>query len=259
MRDGLGAIQRVVLLGGNSEIGLATVRELAKSGRLTHAYLAVRSIEAGEKSKQRLAEAFPSLNVTLLPFDAEDESTFEPMLDKAFADGDIDCAISAFGLLGNDVAPLQDIAGVARLMQVNYVAPVMSGTQIIQRFQQQGHGSLVVISSVAAERSRFDNYVYASNKAGLDSWASGLADALKGSGIDVTVVRPGFIHTKMTEGLPPAPLATTPEQAAVVIAEAIRARKPLVWAPKAVRPLMSTLRHLPRPVFQAVAKKAGNG
>lgn len=259
MRDGLGAIQRVLLLGGNSEIGLATVKELAKSGRLTHAYLAVRSIEGGERSKRQLTDAFPSLNVTLLHFDAQDQSTFEPTLDKAFSDGQIDCVISAFGLLGNDVAPLTDLEGVQRLLQVNYTAPIVSGTQVIQRFQSQGHGSLVVISSVAAERSRFDNYVYASTKAGVDSWAGGLADALKGSGIDVIVVRPGFVHTKMTEGLPPAPLSTTPEQVALVIVEAIRSRKPLVWAPKAVRPLMSTLRHLPRPVFQAVAKKAGNG
>ncbi len=259
MRDGLGGVQRVLLLGGNSEIGLATVKELAKSGRLTDAYLAVRSLDSAEVSKQQLADAYPSLNVTLLPFDAEDQASFEPMLDKAFADGQIDCVISAFGLLGNDVAPLEDVAGVNRLLQVNYVAAVLSGTQVIQRFQQQGRGSLVVLSSVAAERSRFDNYVYASSKAGVDSWASGLADALKGSGVDVIVVRPGFVHTKMTHGLPVAPLATTPDQVAVVIAEAIRTRKPLVWAPKAVRPLMSTLRHLPRPVFQAVTKKAGNG
>lgn len=259
MRDGLGAVQRVLLLGGNSEIGLATVKELAKSGRLTDAYLAVRSIEGGDASRQQLADAFPSLKVTLLEFDAEDPSSFEPMLDRAFADGQIDCVISAFGLLGNDVAPLADVAGVNRLLQVNYVGAIISGTQVVQRFQAQGHGSLVVLSSVAAERSRFDNYVYASTKAGVDSWASGLADALKGSGVDVIVVRPGFVHTKMTHGLPVAPLATTPDQVAVVIAEAIRTRKPLVWAPKKVRPLMSTLRHLPRPVFQAVTKKAGNG
>jgi decaprenylphospho-beta-D-erythro-pentofuranosid-2-ulose 2-reductase len=258
MRDGLGAVQRVLLLGGSSEIGLATVKELAKAGRLSHAFLAVRSIEGGEISKQRLLTELPRLNVTILHFDAQDPSTFQPMLDSAFADGPIDCVISAFGLLGNDVSPLEDIGGVERLIQVNYTAAVVSGTLVVQRFRNQGHGSLVVLSSVAAERSRYDNYVYASTKAGLDSWASGLSDALKGTGTDVIVVRPGFVHTKMTEGLPVAPLATTPEEVAVVIVEAIRQRKPLVWAPKTVRPLMSALRHLPRPVFQAVAKKAGN-
>lgn len=259
MRDGLGAVQRVLLLGGASEIGLATVKELAKSGRLRHVYLAVRSVESGDAAQRELASLYPSLTITPLLFDAADQSTFEPMLNKAFSEGEIDCVISAFGLLGNDVAPLADVAGVNRLLQVNYVAAVITGTQVVQRFQSQGSGTLVVLSSVAAERSRFDNYVYASTKAGVDSWASGLTDALKGSGIDVIVVRPGFVHTKMTTGLPVAPLATTPDQVAVVIVEAIKTRKPLVWAPKTVRPLMSTLRHLPRPVFQAVTKKAGNG
>ena len=224
MRDGLGAVQRVLLLGGASEIGLATVKELAKSGRLRHVYLAVRSVESGDAAQRELASLYPSLTITPLLFDAADQSTFEPMLNKAFSEGEIDCVISAFGLLGNDVAPLADVAGVNRLLQVNYVAAVITGTRWYSAsISRKRHVGL--LSSVAAERSRFDNYVYASTKAGVDSWASGLADALKGVALmSSSCARDSY--TKMTTGLPVAPLATTPDQVAVVIVEAIKTHKP---------------------------------
>src|SRR4029450_11965014 len=81
----------------------------------------------------------------------------------------------------------------------------------------QGHGTIVVLSSVAGERARRSNFVYGSTKAGLDAFFQGLGDSLVGTGASVMIVRPGFVHTKMTEGLDPAPLATTPE----AVAEAI--------------------------------------
>ena len=75
-------------------------------------------------------------------------------------------------------------------------------------------GTLVVLSSVAAERPRAANAVYGAAKAGLDALAQGLSDSLAGSGVRVLVVRPGFVRTRMTEGLKPAPFATTPEAVA---------------------------------------------
>ena len=151
---------------------------------------------------------------------------------------------------------MHDVAGVNELVQANYVSVVLTGTEVVSRFQRQGFGTLVVLSSVAAERSRADNFVYASTKAGIDAWACGLADALVDQPVDVIVVRPGFVHTRMTQGLKVQPMATTPEAVAEVTVEAIRKRHTTVWAPKTVRPLMSALRHLPRPVFRAVTKRA---
>lgn len=255
MRNGLGDIQSVLLLGGSSDIGLAIIKELAKSGRLQRAVLAVRSEAAGQSSSDLLkAAGVPNVDIVL--FDATDESTYAGIFEAAFTGSGIDCVVSAFGLLGDDVDSFHDLAGVARLIDVNYRAAVLTGTIAVDRLKSQGHGSFVVLSSVAAERARADNFLYASTKAGLDAWASGLADALHGTGVDVTVVRPGFVHTKMTENAAVAPMATTPEVVAEVVVEAIHKRQPLVWAPKTVRPLMSTLRHLPRPVFRAVVKKS---
>ena len=100
--------------------------------------------------------------------------------------------------------------------------------------RRQGHGHIVVLSSVAGERGRASNYVYGSSKAGLDAFAQGLNDALAGSGVKVTVVRPGFVHSKMTRGLKSAPLAATPRQVAEVAVKGMKAGKHTVWAPPAL-------------------------
>lgn len=255
MRDALGAIQSVLLLGGGSEIGLAIVKEVAKTGRLKRVVLAVRSDHAEQLGREALANNI-GLRIDVVRFDAAQSETLAPCIDAAFADGPIDCVISAFGVLGNDIDQINDVDGVAKVLDINYRSAVLSGTLVVQKLQHQGYGSFVVLSSVAAERSRADNFVYASTKAGIDAWANGLADALHGTGVDVTVVRPGFVHTKMTQGVAVAPLATTPDVVGDVVAEAIQRRQTLVWAPRTVRPLMSTLRHLPRPVFRAVVKKS---
>ena len=95
---------------------------------------------------------------------------------------------------------------------------------VAAQFRRQGHGRLVVLSSVAGERVRKANFVYGSSKAGLDGFAQGLGDALAGTGASVLVVRPGFVHSKMTEGMKAAPFATTPAAVAAATVKALRAR-----------------------------------
>jgi decaprenylphospho-beta-D-erythro-pentofuranosid-2-ulose 2-reductase len=108
----------------------------------------------------------------------------------------------------------------------------------------------VALSSVAGERARKSNFVYGSSKAGMDAFFQGLADSLEGTAVKVMVVRPGFVHTKMTEGLEPAPLSTTPEAVAAAIVRGLARGTGTVWVPPALRYAMSALRHLPRPVFR---------
>jgi decaprenylphospho-beta-D-erythro-pentofuranosid-2-ulose 2-reductase len=106
------------------------------------------------------------------------------------------------------------------------------------------------MSSVAGERGRASNFVYGSSKAGLDAFAQGLNDSLAGSGVKVTVVRPGFVHTKMTRGLKSAPFATTPRKVAEVAVAGMKAGKHTVWAPPVLRYVFVALRHTPRPIFK---------
>ena len=245
MIDAVGNPQSILLLGGTSEIGLATVEAFA-SDRPLRVVLAGRPSSRLEEAKASLAAR--GCAVETIPFDAREPDG--DVVAKAFAGGDIDVALVAFGLLGDNERAWTDIATAVELAQVNYTAAVAVGVALGERMTAQGHGSIVAFSSVAGERARRSNFVYGSTKAGLDAFYSGLTEALRPAGVHVTVVRPGFVHTRMTEGMTPAPLSTTPDAVAAVVVDAVRTRKELVWAPAPLRFVMSALRHLPRAVFR---------
>jgi decaprenylphospho-beta-D-erythro-pentofuranosid-2-ulose 2-reductase len=126
---------------------------------------------------------------------------------------------------------------------------------VADRFRRQGHGTLVVLSSVAAERARKANYVYGSSKAGLDAFAQGLGDALVGTGARVMVVRPGFVHSRMTAGMASQPFATTPDVVATQIMRGLARGSDTVWAPPLVRWVFVVMRHLPRPLWRIISAR----
>ena len=247
MIDAVGHPSSLLLLGGTSEIGLATAERYLEGGP-------VRVVLAGRQSP-RLADAAARLTragatVETVEFDARDAAVHTEAVRKAFAGGDIDVALVAFGVLGDQEKAWQDIDVAVELAEVNYVAAVSVGVALSAEFRRQGHGHLVALSSVAGERARRSNFVYGSTKAGLDAFYTGLTEALRPDGIGVTIVRPGFVHSKMTAGMDPAPLSTTPEAVADVIVAAVTARKEQVWAPAPLRAVMTVLRHIPRPIFR---------
>jgi decaprenylphospho-beta-D-erythro-pentofuranosid-2-ulose 2-reductase len=247
MIDAVGNPQSLLLLGGTSEIALAVAQRYARSRPL-------RIVLAARKS-QRLDDAVAKLTgagatVSTVDFEARDTDSHPAVLDKIFADGDIDLTIVAFGVLGDAEAVWQNHDKAVELARVNYTGAVSVGVALAERLRRQGHGAIVALSSVAGERVRRANFVYGSTKAGMDGFYLGLGEALRPHGIHVTVVRPGFVHTRMTEGMKPAPLSSTPEQVAEVIVNAVRKRAELVWAPGPLRVLMSVFRHIPRPIFR---------
>lgn len=247
MIDAVGVPRSVLLLGGTSEIGLAIVRRLA-SGRPLRVVLAARPSDRRTEAAAGLERI--GCRVETLDFDARDTSTHAELAHKAFAGGDIDIAVVAFGVLGEAEAAWQSVEAAVELATVNYTAAVSVGVALAARFREQGHGAIVALSSVAGERIRRSNFVYGSTKAGMDGFYQGLGEALRPYGVRVTVVRPGFVKTRMTRGMPPGPLSSTAEQVAEVVADAVRNRRELVWAPAPFRVVMSVLRHLPRAVFR---------
>jgi decaprenylphospho-beta-D-erythro-pentofuranosid-2-ulose 2-reductase len=136
---------------------------------------------------------------------------------------------------------------VATSTYVGALEGALIGAGLLKR---QGHGTLVVISSVAAMRPRKSNFIYGSAKAGVDFLARGLQDALRGTGVTVLLVRPGFVKTRMTATLDPAPLAQTPEEVGVQVAAAIRRGKTRIYAPPTLRYIMGVLTTLPGPLFR---------
>ena len=164
--------------------------------------------------------------------------------------GDVDLAILAFGVLGDQDLAERDAAAALEIAQVNYLGSMSTAVPISQRMLDQGHGTIVALSSVAGELVRRANFVYGSSKAGMDTFFHGLGDALVGTGIHVMVVRPGFVHTKLTTGMDPAPLSTTAEAVADAIVHGLERGSETVWVPATLRYLMSVLRHIPRPIVR---------
>ncbi|MEU0204079.1 MULTISPECIES: decaprenylphospho-beta-D-erythro-pentofuranosid-2-ulose 2-reductase [unclassified Streptomyces] len=247
MKDAFGLPQSLLVLGGTSEIALATARRLI-ARRTRTVWLAGRPSPALEEAAGQLRGL--GADVHTVAFDALDPASHEAVLGKIFAEGDIDMVLLAFGLLGDQARDEREPEAAVRVAQTNYTGAVSAGLVCARALQSQGHGSLVVLSSVAGERARRANFIYGSSKAGLDAFAQGLGDALHGTGVHVMVVRPGFVRTRMTAGLPETPLATTPEAVATAVELGLRRRSETVWVPGALRVVMSALRHLPRGVFR---------
>jgi decaprenylphospho-beta-D-erythro-pentofuranosid-2-ulose 2-reductase len=246
MNNALKQPQTIVVLGGTSDIGRAIALELL-SPATTTVVLACRTPSGVDTAPFER----DGVDVLVVAFDAADTATHQQFVDDlAGSIGDIDVAIAAFGVLGSQNDFDADPAAAARAVQVNYTGAVSICLGLAARMRTQQHGHLVVLSSVAGERARASNFVYGSSKAGLDAFAQGLGDSLVGTGVNVTVVRPGFVHSKMTEGLASVPFATTPEVVAQLAVKGMRAGRHTVWAPGILRYVFMTLRHVPRPVFR---------
>lgn len=248
MNDAFGLPQSVLLLGGTSDIGLAIVRALV-AARTERVVLAARDREGVEKAAASLRGG-GARDVSTVAFDATDRRTHDDAVAAGFAGGDLDVAIVAFGLLGDQAEAETDPAAAVRLAEVNHVGAVSVLVRLAERLRAQGHGTIVVLSTVAAERARRSNFAYGSAKAGLDAFATGLREALREHGVRVVVVRPGFVHSAMTEGLDPVPFATTPEAVATAVVEALGSRRDEIWTPSILRWVMSVLRHVPAPIFR---------
>jgi decaprenylphospho-beta-D-erythro-pentofuranosid-2-ulose 2-reductase len=245
----------VVVLGGASDIGAAIADRLVGDG-CTSVVLAGRHPEAMEPVAERLRGA--GAETALTAWDALDIGSHADAVKAAWdavpGGGDVDCVVLAAGVLGEQNHFEDDPSAAAEAVSANYTGPVSTLLHVAQRLRQQGHGTIVVLSSVAGERARKSNFVYGSSKAGLDAFAQGLGDSLAGSGVRVVVVRPGFVHTSMTEGKEPAPLATTPEAVAEATAGALASgSREVVWVPGTFRYLMMVFRHLPRPLWRKVS------
>lgn len=248
MDNALGEPQSILLLGGTSDIGLAIVRELLTPATRT-VVLACRDVGKGEKAAAGLRHS--ALTVDVVHFDGTDTANHEAVVaDVASRHGDIDLAVLAFALLGEGEVTSREVSAAAEIAHVNFTGTVTATIAVANRMRAQGHGAIVMLSSVAGERVRSANPVYGGTKAGIDGFAQGLGDGLAADGVHMMVVRPGFVHSAMTAGKKAAPFATTPEKVAQVTAKGLRARRRMVWAPGVLRLVFMALRHVPGPVWR---------
>lgn len=242
--------RRVMLLGGSSEIGLALVRALAAKGPLQVALLG-RGAEALARARSSLTMAGIEQVEVLDGLQASAPEQHRDIVERAFQSlGGVDIAILAVGLLGQRGGLPDDIEAAVSVLDVNVTGSGSLLMHTAHQMREQGAGTIIVLSSAAAVRPRRSNPVYCASKAAIDALAQGLADALHQDGVEILVVRPGFVSTKMTAGLARPPLSCDADQVAKATVAGLERGAQTVWVPPAMGLAMAVLRLVPRRIFR---------
>lgn len=242
----------MAVFGGRSEIGLAVARRLAPGRIIVLASRPGRDVSALAAP----LEAAGAVAVETLDFDADDLASHSAVVEEVESRvGPIGVAVLTFGILGDQDVAERDPAAAAQILHTDFVAQAALLTELAERMKRRRSGVLVAFSSVAGQRVRRANYVYGSAKAGLDGFASGMADALHGTGVTLVIPRPGFVIGRMTEGMAPAPFSSTPEQVADAVVDRVLARRPgVVWIPWQLRLMFAVARLVPQPIWRRMPR-----
>ncbi len=224
---------RVALIGAQSEIGQAIISQLPSDPH-REVLLVGRTGEFG--------------------MDVTDKEARIRVVSQIFDQADLDLAIIAVGLLGDDPA-LSEAENLLTTMDVNYLSTVHLIELIAGRMKQQAHGTILVISSFAQVRPRDDNFRYGSTKAGLDFYARGLASTLRGTGVTVRILRPGFVKSKMTKGMVVPPFAITSQECGKYGVAALGAKDVVTWAPSVLKYISVLFTALPAPIFRKISQR----
>lgn len=240
-------MRKVLILGATSAIAQETAKLFAADG--DRLFLVARNaprlaavaqdlrVRGAEKVGQRVA-------------DLNDTAQHAGLLTEAASSlGGLDTVLIAHGTLSDQQACERDYALAERELRTNFLSAVSLLTHVANRFEQQGHGSIAVISSVAGDRGRRSNYVYGAAKGGLTVFLQGLRHRLRAHGVQVLTVKPGFVDTPMTRELKKGLLWVGPQAIARGIHQALGRRRDVVYLPWFWRGIMAALRALPEPLF----------
>lgn len=236
----------VLILGARSDIGLAIARAFAAQGRPVQ--LAARRAETLRPECTDIALRH-GVDVTLHEFDALDHAGHEGFLDHLPTLPEI--VVCTVGYMGDQAQSEADMAAARLVTRTNFEAPAAILGRIANRFEARGSGTIVGISSVAGDRGRATNYVYGAAKAGFSAYLSGLRNRLAGRGVHVLTVKPGFVATRMTEGMDlPERLVAQPEAVARAVLRAVRARRNVIYVKPVWRLVMAIIRAIPEAIFK---------
>ncbi|MBX9760256.1 MAG: SDR family oxidoreductase [Beijerinckiaceae bacterium] len=236
----------ILVLGGASDMGLAVAHRFAKEG--FDVQLAARRPEELDRAKTDI-EVRHHVAVTVHAFDALAFHAHEHFMQQLPKLPDV--AVCVVGLLGEQRENETDLEAAVRVMRSNYEGPATILSVVANLFEARGAGTIVGVSSVAGDRGRATNYVYGSAKAGFTAFLSGLRNRLAKNGVHVVTVKPGFVATRMTEGmkLPPA-LTATPEAVADQIYAAVLKKRNVVYAKPVWRAVMGVIGAIPEGIFK---------
>lgn len=241
----------IAVFGARSEIG-GEVAERLSSGNTV--VLAARPGSLEDQRARCLAAGAQAVHT--ITFDADDAANHRRIVEQIEAKhGPIDIAVLTFGILGDQAMAEADETEVVRILHTDFVAQASLLTVLAERMRHRSRGTLVAFSSVAGRRVRRANYVYGSAKAGLDGFASGLADALHGTGVRLIIARPGFVIGRMTTGMDPAPFSSTPAQVAEAVVDSIEnGSRVELWIPWQLRVMFAPAPFIPRGIWRRMPR-----
>ncbi len=254
MIDAFGNIQNVLVVGGNSDIGFSILREINKDHTLRKVVLLVRNQESGNQTADKLRSMYKEINISVQVLDLSDSSEVASVAPKLFDNAQFDLVVLSAGILPSNNDVISNFSQITKLVNVNFVSQMAIGSHALEHFLKFGRGTLVLISSVAIERARVDNYLYGSTKSALDFWFYGLSDSNKNSKIRLLTVRPGMVRTKLTIGMKEAPFTVDPDQVGKAVYKNLHKGPKIVWVPGKLRFIMAIIKQLPRKLFVKISE-----
>ncbi|HAB38723.1 MAG TPA: short-chain dehydrogenase [Rhodobacteraceae bacterium] len=235
-----------LILGARSDIAMAVAHRFAKAGY--DIQLAARNSESLNIDKCDIELRY-EIAVTLHNFDALDIGSHKSFVDKLPQLPTV--ALCAVGLMGEQTESQKNILAAAQLIRSNFEGPASILAALANRFEKRGSGTLVGISSVAGERGRATNYIYGSAKAGMTAFLSGLRNRLAKNGVHVVTVLPGFVATKMTDGMDlPIRLTAEPEEVAKAVFKAVKKSKNTIYVKPIWWLIMIIIKSIPERIFK---------
>lgn len=241
-------MRKILIIGATSAIAEATARLYATEG---HAFFLVARSAAKLQTLAQDLTVRGASQADFMAMDANDFDQHQAMLNQATeALQGLNMVIVAHGILSDQKAGQADYATFERDFNTNFLSAASMLTQLGNQFEQQGFGTIVVISSVAGDRGRRSNYVYGTAKAALSTFAQGLRSRLSVAGVDVITIKPGFVATPMTAHLKQGPLFAEPEAIAHGIHKAVERKKEVVYLPWFWFIIMTIVKHIPEPIFK---------
>ena len=240
---------RIVLTGPNSGIGLALARRFAERG----CELVLLGRDADE-----IGRVVTDLNLRYgirsesRFFDAADLASHRPLLKDIVGSRGLDGMILCHGYMADQEQAELDWRTAQRSVDVNYTSYVTLLSAAAEHFRQRKRGFLCAVSSVAGDRGRQSNYVYASAKGGLTVYLQGLRNAMHPNNVHVLTVKPGFVDTSMTWGLlkTTSPMVASPDKVSFDIMRAIERRKDVLYTPWFWRWIMAIIGLIPENCFK---------
>jgi decaprenylphospho-beta-D-erythro-pentofuranosid-2-ulose 2-reductase len=239
---------RIVVLGATSSIAMAFSRLLITPE--THFFLIARNpVKLDSVARDLLTRGAASVVIEATDLD---DTAAHPALLQAAANslGQIDLALIAHGVLGDQTEAQADYIATEKILATNLLSPISLITWLANYFEALNDGTLAVISSVAGDRGRKSNYVYGASKGALNIFLDGVRNRIDRAGVQVLTIRPGFVATPMTAHIPRGPLFATPQKVAQGILKAIQHRKDIAYVPTFWALIMAVIRNIPESIFK---------